>query len=217
MDITYKTPKTTTAPPSCFVANSRAQKREKTPDLAIDHLDRVSTARKTQNCASGGIQNALNLAISRKDNNSVERLLRKGANINKPDPSTGLYPVLVAAITGSSTQVFETVLRAKPDLDVTSPSSLKLTSVSHAAIRADVNGVKRLLEEGASLGAAPFWEHPPYTIVAGVEDWNVYAKESREILDLLENAAKHRNDYLPISEENSCDSTIAGQEEVEPT
>lgn len=201
MNIACNTSKTTSESSIAYVKSHRARKHKTADESAIDRLDRSPTVKKIQSSvACGGRQNALNLAISRKDKDLVERLLRKGANINSPDPTTGLYPVMVAAITGSSSQAFETILMAKPDLNVTSPPYSGLTSISHAALRADVNGVKRLLQEGASLGAPPFWEHPPYTIVAGVEDWHPHAKAFREILELLENAAKQRDDYLPISE-----------------
>ena len=201
MNIACNTPKTASASSNPYVKTLDARRYKTVDKSAIDHLDRSPPVQKSQSVAAcEGRQRALSLAISRKDKDLVERLLRKGADINSPDPKTGLYPVMVAAITGSSSRAFETVLMAKPDLDVTSPPYPGLTSISHSALRADVNGVKRLLQEGASLGASPFWEQPPYTIVAGVEDWHPHVKAFGEILDLLENAAKQRDDYLPITE-----------------
>jgi hypothetical protein len=165
-----------------------------------DQVDSFCASTKMNRGERNKWQPSLNQAIVRKDHSTVERLLRKGADINKPDPKDGFYPVVVAASFGSSSQVFHTVLQAKPDVNVTAPSGLRMSAISKCALNGDVDGVKMLLQAGASLGASPFWEHDPYMVVAGVEDWHPKFREYKEIQLILEDAAKLRDDYVALSE-----------------
>jgi ankyrin repeat protein len=144
-------------------------------------------------------QPALNQAIMRNDNDAVKRFLGRGADVNKPDPKNGFSPIIVAASVGSSSQVFQTILAANPEVNVTAPSGLKLTALSKCALNGDVAGVEMLLRAGAELGSEPYWDHAPYSIVSNVEEWHPKFEEFKKIKAMFDREMEIKRNSVSCS------------------
>ena len=159
-------------------------------------LDVMEVARKKAKPDRDSLQHSLCDAVSRRDVKKFHECMSLGADINGREKEFGYNPVGLSMLAGSHRPMLQEVLKFNPDVNQPISWDSDKTPLLEATYSKDVEGVRLLLNAGASLGDGDYRESLPYQWAMLEKDTEWSAPYFKSILEMFDHVgqwdASHR-------------------------